>query len=89
MTPQDSTDESGDGRLEVIRHPEKVESGVSSTAGLGVGTYVGRDGKTVTVEQLWYTEHGGEADPVYVDPEDIPDLVAALVRKHEEVIRDE
>lgn len=82
----DSQEENND-RLEIIRRPDPVDSGVSE-AGLGVGTYVGRDGKTVTVEQLWRTEHGGEADPVYVDPDDIPELVAALVRKHEEVVRD-
>lgn len=73
-----------DGRV-VVRHPYDGP-GRGRTAGVGVSSTVVPDGEVVTVEQLW---HDGEAEPVYIEPRDIPALVKALTRKYAEVYDNE
>lgn len=66
---------------------EEPTNGQIGTAGVGVRyREQARDGEKVTVEQLW---PDGDAEPVYVDEEVLPDLIHELMLVHMAVMDDE
>jgi hypothetical protein len=70
--------------LTILKEPTDAQVGV---AGLGVRyRQNARDGEEITVEQLW---PDGDAEPVYVDAETLPDLIHELMLVHMEVMDNE
>jgi len=70
--------------LTIVDEPTHGNVGV---AGLGVRYRPdARSGEVVTIEQLWPE---GNAEPVYVDKQSLPDLIHELMQVHMAVMGDE